>query len=228
MERAERQRALSVFHFQTPILVTRLCQEQGLLGGAARGGRWSWVTQRMNHRSSYKHRKRPRSFPPHSLDSFHHFCCPQPRQPMEEADTGILHGSVVVNQLKHRRQYFVTGYLQNIKRDRVPPWLTESAVEMEGKKLGDSGVHVFLSQKMASNSPMAIWLILPPWKMRAQSRGVWVTHNYFQMLLYWRKNKVPGTLGMWLKEERQEPDLREPAPFSGLRITSQVYNIKSC
>lgn len=74
-----RQGAISnVSIFRPPALVTGLCQEQGLLGGVAGGGRWSWVTHRMNHRSSYKHRKRPRSFPPHSLDRFHHFCYPQP------------------------------------------------------------------------------------------------------------------------------------------------------
>lgn len=51
-------------HFQNPGLVAGLCQAWRLLGGAARGRRWSWVTHKMNHRSSYKHRKRPRSSPP--------------------------------------------------------------------------------------------------------------------------------------------------------------------
>lgn len=74
----------------------------------------------------------------------------------------------------------MTGYLQNIKRQSasMTHWLCNWRWR-ERRKLWHSGVHVFLSQKMASNSPMAIWLILPPWKMRAQSRGVWVTHNYF-------------------------------------------------
>lgn len=75
----------------------------------------------------------------------------------------------------------MTGYLQNIKRDRVPLWLIESAIGDGGKEENYETLEymLFLSQKMASNSPMAMWLILPPWKMRARSRGVWVTHNYF-------------------------------------------------
>lgn len=161
--RVEKQGAVSDFSIFRILLWLQVCaRSESWLGGAVGGGRWSWVTHKMSHRSSYKHKKRPRSFPPPLLLAS--FRCSFLLSLTHVAKKGrwhreSLHGGIIINILLiNLSTGGKTPYdlqTDQLQRDRVPVWLTESAVERawrERRKLEKSGVQVVTGREGASNS----------------------------------------------------------------------------
>lgn len=168
--RVEKQGAISDFSIFRILLWLQVCaRSEGCSGGAVGGGRWSWVTHKMSHRSSYKHRKRPRSFPPPlPLASFR---CSFLQSLIYVAKNGRWHrerlhgGIIIINillinlSIGGKMPYDLqTEYLQ---RDSacMTHWICSWRAWRERRKLEKSGVQVVTGREGASNSgfsPVAV------------------------------------------------------------------------
>lgn len=142
--RVEKQGAVSDFSIFRILLWLQVCaRSESWLGGAVGGGRWSWVTHKMSHRSSYKHKKRPRSFPPPLLLAS--FRCSfllslthvaKKRKVAQRKSTWGHHNKYFVNQLKYRGQnalWFTDWSAAKRQSACMTHWIC-SWKSLEGKK----------------------------------------------------------------------------------------------